>query len=152
MASYAGVIRERAIAKRRKPFALGDFRGVSQDDIAKLEAAGIVDVEHMLEAGKTPQSRQCLADESGVSLEAILELVKLADLSRIGAVKSVRARLYHDAGVDTPAKMAQWNPEELRSMLIAFIERTGFDGIAPLPQEARNAVKTARQLPQVITY
>jgi hypothetical protein len=67
-------------------------------------------------------------------------------------VKSVRARLYYDAGVDTVEKMAEWDPEELREMLIAFVEQTGFDGVAPLPKEARNTVETARKLPKIVEY
>jgi hypothetical protein len=62
-------------------------------------------------------------------------------------VKSIRARLYYDAGVDTLDKMAKWNPDKLRTMLIDFVQRTGFDGIAPLPKEAEFTVNEARKLP-----
>jgi hypothetical protein len=37
-------------------------------------------------------------------------------------------------------------------MLIEFVERTRFDGIAPLPKELQNAIARARQLPNVIQY
>jgi hypothetical protein len=78
----------------------------------------------------------------------MLELVKLSDLSRLGGLKSVRARLfYYDAGVDTVEKIAQWEPEELRAMLSEFVGESGFDGIAPLPKEVHNAVDKARSLP-----
>jgi hypothetical protein len=36
--------------------------------------------------------------------------------------------------------------------LVGFVERTGFDGIAPLPKEVRNAIVKARQLPAVVEY
>jgi hypothetical protein len=65
-------------------------------------------------------------------------------------VKSVRARLYCDAGLDTFAGFAQWEPEILRQMLVDLVERTGFDGIAPLPKEIRNAIEVARSLPAVV--
>jgi hypothetical protein len=122
------------------------------EEVAKLEAIGVGTVEHMLAAGKTPEARLRLAEETGISTEIILELVKLSDLSRLGAVKSVRARLYYDAGLDTPAKFTQREPEALRQMLVKFVERTGFDGIAPLPKELRNAVAVAQQLPEVVQY
>jgi len=152
MASLAGGIRERAVAKTRTPFALKDFRGVDQEHVARLKAAGIANVEHMLDAGSTPEARQRLADQTGVPPDAVLELVKLSDLSRIPGVKGVRARLYYDAGADTPQQLAQWDPEALRTMLIAFVERTGFDGIAPLPKEVEHTVATARQLPRIVEY
>lgn len=152
LARLAAGIREEGIAKTRKAFKLRDFRGVHPQDVARLEALGIVTVEDMLTVGRTSQGRQQLAERSGVSPEAILELAKLSDLSRLGAIKSVRARLYYDAGLDTPDKFAQWEPEALRQMLVAWVERTGFDGIAPLPKELRNAVEKARTLPKIVDY
>ncbi len=81
-----------------------------------------------------------------------MEHAKLSDLARIAGLKGIRARLYHDAGVDTVEKLAQWKPAELRAMLIAYVERTGFDGTAPLPKEAQGAVSQARKLPQIVEY
>jgi hypothetical protein len=37
-------------------------------------------------------------------------------------------------------------------MLVEWVERTGFAGIAPLPKEVRNAIATSRQLPEVVQY
>lgn len=116
LASPAANFREKQIAKARRPCPIRDFRGVDSEHVARLEAARIVDVEQMLEAGKTPEDRQRLAAETGIPLDAILELVKLSDLSRIGG-KSARARPYYDASVDTPGKMVQWGPEDLRKLL-----------------------------------
>lgn len=59
-------------------------------------------------------------------MERILEYLKLSDLSRLGGLKGVRARLYYDSGVDTLDKLSSWDPEELRPMLIDFVRRTGF--------------------------
>ncbi len=146
----AGQLRQQRI--KRNPFSLGKFRAVDPGYVERLAAAGIVNVEQVLEAGRTPTTRQELADRTGIPLAAILEFVKLSDLTRLGAVRSIRARLYYDAGVDTVEKMAEWDPEELRAMLIEFVERTGFDGIAPLPKEARNAVEAARRLPKIVEY
>jgi hypothetical protein len=150
MRRLCGALREQRI--KRKPFALGKFRGVNPEYVDKLEAVGIRDVDQILHAGRTQSDRQKLSEKTGVPLEAILEFVKLSDLSRIGAVKRVRARLYYDAGVDTVEKMAQWDPGELRAMLIDFVERTGFDGIAPLPKEAQSAVAKAKTLRKIVKY
>jgi hypothetical protein len=150
MQRLAGALRQQRI--KRKPFALKDFRGVNPQHAAQLEAIGIKDVAHMLKAGRTPVGRQELAQRTGVPLDAILEFVKLSDLARLAGVKGIRARLYYDAGVDTLEKMAQWDPQELRAMLVEFVERTGFDGIASLPKEARGAVHTARKLPKIVEY
>lgn len=152
LAHFAHAFREAGTAKTRQVFKLRNFRGVDLDAVAILEQNGIVNVEHMLEAGKTPDERKKLTRQTGIPLKAILELVKLSDLSRLGAIKSVRARLYYDAGLDTPEKFKKWKMEDLRQMLVEFVQRTGFEGIAPLPKELNNAIETAKKLPKVIRY
>lgn len=106
----------------------------------------------MLDAGRTPVDREVLAARTGVPVEAILELVRLSDLPRTPGIKGIRSRLYHDAGVDTIGKLAEWDPEELRAMLVAFVEDTGFEGIAPLPKEVASSVATAKRLPRIVEY
>lgn len=150
LARTAGEIRQQRIVK--KAFKLRDFMGVNLGAVFKLGAMGIVTVEQMLAVGKTPQDRQKLAEETGISPEIILELVKLSDLTRLAGVKSVRARLYYDAGLDTPHKFATWEPDALRAMLVEFVACSGFKGIAPLPKELRSTVAAAKALPNVVEY
>ncbi|MFN2292201.1 MAG: DUF4332 domain-containing protein [Anaerolineae bacterium] len=146
----AGLLREQRITRR--PFAIRGFRGVSDEHAERLAGAGIRNVAQMLKAGQTPARRQALADRTGIPLSNILEMVKLSDLARIPGVKGVRARLYHDAGVDTVEKMATWEPEALRRMIVEFVDRTGFDGIPTLLAEARFTVKKAKDLPKIVDY
>lgn len=152
LAQIAHAAREQRIARTRRAFKVAEFRGVNASDAAKLEAVGIVTVNDMLAAGRTPICRQQLADQVKLPLSVILELVKLSDLSRLGAIKAVRARLYYDAGLDTPDKFVDRDPDTLHQMLVDFVERTGFPGIAPLPKEIRNAVTAASTLPSVVEY
>jgi len=150
MRSLASNLRKQRIGQ--KLFPLRAFLRIDPAYIKKLEAVGIRNANQILTAGKTPKKRQELSTKTGIPTEAILELVKLSDLTRIFGVKSIRARLYYDAGVDTLDKMAEWNPDKLRAMLIDFVQKTGFDGIAPLPKEAEFTVKEARKLPRIIEY
>jgi hypothetical protein len=150
MRRLAGLLREQRIV--RKPFLLRDFRGVAPETAVKLAAVGIRDIEQMLDAGRTKQGRASLAVEAGVSENVILELVKLSDLARIPGIKGIRARLYHDAGVDTVEKMAQWEPEALREAMVEFVQRTGFDGVPTLLAEARFTIAKARKLPRLVDY
>jgi site-specific recombinase XerD len=150
MRNIAGRLRRQRIAQ--KPFPLREFRGINRAYVEKLASVGIKNVKEMLEAGLTRKARQELSQKAGIPVEAVLELVKLSDLARVQGVKSIRARLYYDAGVDTIEKMAKWDPEKLRLMLIDFVERTSFDGIAPLPKEAESTVAEAKKLPKVVEY
>jgi hypothetical protein len=137
---------------KQTPFPLRDFLKINPFHIEKLEALGIRNANQMLIASKTVKKRQELSTRTGMPPEAILELVKLSDLTRIFGVKSIRARLYYDAGVDTLDKMAKWDPAELRTMLTDFVDKTGFNGVAPLPKEAEFTVKEARKLQRIIEY
>lgn len=152
LALCASAIREAGMARRRRSLSLREFRGVNQADVHKLAAGGILTAEQMLEAGRTPDRRRALSEQTDVSLEIIVELVKLADLARIQGLAGIRARLYYKAGVDTVAKLATWEPEALRQMLVDFVERTGFPGSAPLPKEAESTVATAKTLPPQVDW
>lgn len=152
LASLAGQLREAGIAQTRRSFKLADFCGMDPTAVAKLAAQGIVTVTEMLAAGQTPQARQQLAEQSGLAPAVILELVKLSDLARLAGVKAVRARLYYDAGLDTPDRFIGWDAAALRQRLLDFVAQTGFDGIAPLPKELRNAIADAEKLPRVVIY
>jgi hypothetical protein len=149
LSRLCGDLRQERI--KRVSFLIKKFRGMDSDTIDRLEAFDIENIDQVLEAGRTPQLRQELARLTGVPLGTILEVVKLSDLARLGAVRSVRARLYHDAGL-TPETIATWEPEDLRAMLVAWVERTGFDGIAPLPKEVQHLVEASRKLPTIVVY
>jgi hypothetical protein len=150
ISGVAGELRGKKI--KRQPLVLKKFRGVNPEHVEKLLAVGIKDVSEMLQAGRTKSERETLSKKSGVPLDVILELVKLSDLARIPGLKNIRARLYYEAGVDSIEKLAAWDPEEIRAMLVDFVEETGFEGIAPWPKEAKFAVDTARKLPRIVEY
>jgi hypothetical protein len=57
-----------------------------------------------------------------------------------------------DAGVDSVEKIANWEPEALRAMVTKYVERTGFDGIPPLPKEVSSTIANARKLPKVVKF
>ena len=150
MEKYASMLRQARI--KRSPFKLKEFRGVDSKAVSALEAAGIKNINQMLKRGKTPKMREEIAAATGISTEKILELVKLSDLARIPGVKTIRARLYHDAGVDTVEKMAGWNTDPLYVFMAEFVERTGFDGTAPLRGEVLFTINTAKALPRVVEF
>lgn len=145
-------LREQETARERHGFKLGEFLGVEVETIARLAAIGISTTDQMLAKGATPAQRCLLEQQTGLPAGVILELVQLSDLARMEGVKGVRARLYYDAGLDTLDKFGDWQPEALRQYLLEWVERTGFDGIAPLPKEILFTIAAARDLPRVLEY
>lgn len=152
LCKFAGQQREKKILKNRTIFKLRDFKGVDQNQIKLLEKFGITNVNQMIDNGKTWNLREQLSKKTGIPLENILEYVKLSDLSRLGAVKSVRAKLYYDSGLDTIDNIAKYKPGEIIKICIDFIKRKGFEGIAPLPKEAENLVETAKKIKRIVEY
>lgn len=126
--------------------------GVKVEIITKLEDLGIKTAGRMLAEGRTEEKRLELARRAGISLEEVLELIKLSDLARLPGVKGIRARLYFDAGVDTVEKLASLKPEALLALTAEFVQRIGFKGIAPLPKEVSSTIANARYLPKVVDW
>ena len=135
-----------------KILKLKDFLGVNRQYVQALKAKGVSTAEQILDEGRTRERREKLAEKTGVPLDYVLELVKLANLSRIPGLKKKRARLYYDAGLDTLEKIAKSDPEKMRKMLIEFVDRTGFEGSAPPMFEAAFSIKLARYLPKIVEY
>ena len=54
--------------------------------------------------------------------------------------------------MDTVSRLADWEAGELEAMLVAYVERSGFDGIAPLPQEVAFSIATAQRLDRVVEF
>lgn len=138
--------------KKQNPFKLRDFRGVDPEYIDRLHQVGIKYAAQMVSAGKTAADRASLAQRTGIPQEVVLELVKLSDLARLPGVKGIRARLYYDAGVDSVEKMARCEPEALLTLTAEFVERTGFEGVVPLPKEVSSTIANAKKLPALVVW
>jgi hypothetical protein len=152
MAATADGIRETGITKHRHVFKLKDFLWVNQADVSKLSAFGITDINQMIEIGRTRDARKKLAESTGIAAEDILELVKLSNLARLTGVKGIRARLYHDAGLDTWERITLLDARELRDVCVRFVEATSFPGIPPTAKEAAFTVSAARALPRIVEW
>jgi len=127
---------------------LSEFPRVDQDSVKKLSAIGISTVNQLLRKGSTLEKRQGLAKSSGAPVDSISELFKLSQLSRLPGLKKVRGRLFYEAGLDSLDSIAALNAEEIHSQLQDYIDRTGFDGVAPTVGEAEVAVTMAQFLPK----
>jgi len=154
-----GALKNAAIQMRRdmldadvKPMPLRKFVGVEGSLIDALEARGMRDAHQLLRSCRTPEARKALASDLNVPYKTLLDLVKMADLSRLFAVKAVRTRLYLESGYDTLDKLAAQEPMALHLALMKFVEETHFDGVATLPKEAEATVKAAKEIERWIIF
>lgn len=151
MALKAQELRKPRKAKK-SPFSLKQMLGIDPKFIEKLAKEGIKTAYQMIEAGKTKSQRLSLVKKIDIPYDNILELVKLSDLSRVGYVRTKFTRLFYNAGIDTPAELSKWDLKELRSYLNDYIEKSGWEGIAPNPSDLSNYIEDAKSLPQIIEY
>lgn len=147
---HAKTLREERTEKTRKIFLLKEFLNVNQDYVKKLAAIGIKNVEQMLENGKAKKQREHLSKQLDIPQEAILELVKLSDITRIGYVKKKLSRLYYEAGLDSPAKIAKFEPEQLHAFFVRFVQESGWDGMVPNPKDLVDNIRNARKLSKIV--
>ncbi len=152
LAGYASQLREQRISKTGTSTALKEFPGLNPKHLKVLADCGIRNAEQMIKHALSPPQRKKLATESNIPLKTIIEIVKLSDLSRLRGIKGIRARLYYDAGFDTIEKLAASEPEKSLKRLKKFVEKTGFDGIAPLPKEIANTIEQAKKTKKIVRY
>ena len=122
-----------------------DIEGVGELYAAKLGAAGVDTVEQLLERCKTPQGREALALETGISPKLILRWTNHADLFRIKGVGPQFAELLEASGVDTVKEFRHRRPDNLHT------ERNLF-GRVPSEKELTAMIQQAATLEPMVTY
>ncbi len=143
----------RAPRKSKRPtFPLKEILGIDPKYIKILADNGIKNVEQMREGGQNKALRIKLAEKTMIPPEIILELVQIADLVRVGYIKKKLTRLFHNAGIKTPADLKKWNPDELYEYLSKYISQSGWEGMTPYKSDLANYINSAKKLPQIIEY
>jgi len=131
---------------------LAIVEGIGVVYAAQLEDAGIPTAEALLEKGSTPQGRQALAEETGISRKLILEWVNHVDLFRIKGVGEEYSDLLEEAGVDTVPELAQRNAANLYAKLAEVNEAKKLVRRLPAQSQVADWIEQAKALPRVITY
>ena len=128
------------------------IEGIGPVYAEKLTALGIRTVEKLLEKGASPEGRQALAEQSGISPKLILEWVNHSDLFRIKGVGEEYSDLLEAAGVDTIPELAQRNAENLFLKLVATNEEKKLVRRLPVQKQVADWIEQAKKLPRVMTY
>lgn len=135
-----------------KPRKLSEFTFVNKEITQHLEKIGISNTEQLYNKVITETDRQKLADSIGIKYQEILELTKLADLSRIKWVGITYAQMLYDLGVDTVEKVTVSNPNELHLRINQLIkEKNIFKGAIGL-NDVNILIESASELSLDIKY
>ena len=155
MRRVATELRRREIEKKRgkrTPLNLKRIEDVIPEHVEKLASLGILNTKQMLEAGRTRKERQELSRKTNIPLEYILELVKLADITRISDIKGAKGRLLYEADVDTIEKLSRFTPKELRKKLMKANEEKKILKRPPTLVETTYWVEQANKLRRMVEY
>jgi predicted flap endonuclease-1-like 5' DNA nuclease len=131
---------------------LTEVEGIGEIYAQKLKDAGIATTEALLETGATPAGRKELEETTGISGKLLLKWINRADLFRIKGVGEEYADLLEVAGVDTVPELAQRNPGNLAQKLVEINEEKNLVRRTPTPDQVKDWVEQAKQLPRVLTY
>lgn len=135
-----------------KPNKIIDFTEISKDTIDQLEKIGITNTEKLFDKVIKKSDRQKLAVSTGIYEREILELTKLADLSRIKWVGVIYAQMLYDLGVDTVENVSKSDAVDLHARINQMIkERNIFKGAIGL-NDVKILIESASELPLEIEY
>jgi hypothetical protein len=110
---YLKILIRNVNSYRQKPNKIKDFPSVSEYVVQKLENLGIKNTLQLFDKILTPQSRNELSIQTGISQGDILRLTKLTDLCRIRWVNHTFAYVLLETGFDTAEKVADVDYNEL---------------------------------------
>lgn len=131
---------------------LVEIEGIGPVFAEKLESAGVMSIEQLLNDGATPAGRKQIAASSGIADAKILEWVNHADLMRIKGVGSEYSDLLEAAGVDTVVELATRNPDNLHAKMLEVNAEKNLVRRPPSLPETQRWVAEAKTLDRVVTY
>lgn len=79
----------------------------------------------ILECGRTREGREELAEETGIPKSFILDLVNLADMSRLPYSNRKTVKHLSAGGFDSVAKLAQADSEKISEVMKSYFDRMG---------------------------
>lgn len=108
---YLTILRRRTRIYTPEPVPLKEFPGLDAEQIERLAAIGIRQTRQLYERAASKDGRADVAQQSGVPVSILLELVQLSDLVRAGWVGPIFARIIYEAGAQTLEALSQVDAE-----------------------------------------
>jgi predicted flap endonuclease-1-like 5' DNA nuclease len=149
---YLTILRREVNALLPQPKNLRNFPGIEPAVLEKLEKSGIRNSKQLFLATRSKQERTNLSQAADIDPTRLLELVKLADLSRVYGVGPIFARLLFDSGADTVESLAQADSEQLFRQLEKKYLAAGYSKVDFKERDIRFCIRMAQNLPKSIEY
>ena len=128
------------------------LRGLAPRVRAALKYHRVATCGQLLRAAGRAGDRDQLARVAGIDPDALLALVRQADLARVAGIGTVFGLMLEDLGVrDVPALAAR-DPAGLHARLFAHNREERLARRSPTPEEVEGWVRQARALPPLVSY
>lgn len=126
--------------------------GIGQVYAEKLRAVGVTAPLLLLRKGATPEGRQNIARDAGISEKLILKWVQTIDLYRIKGVDNIFAALLESVGVQSITDLAEYHPQDLYQRLFKAAVEKNIPTHLLTPRVVSNWISQAKALPRAIQY
>ena len=143
---YLTILRRELGSYFPKPVNLSDFPNLPAEVISVLAGQGIQNSKIYFEKGFSPEQRQKLAEDTGLDEAVLLELAYLCDLSRVGGVGPVFARMLYDCGIQKIEELHNLAAEEIKQKFDELNAREGYTAVSLGLKDIRYCQDKARFL------
>lgn len=129
-----------------------EIEGIGSIYAAKLNQAGIITTDDLLNRAATKKGREELASATDIPEKLILKWTNHADLFRIKGVAGQFAELLEAAGVDTVKELRHRVAANLYAKMIEVNEAKNLCNRVPAEKEIQRMIDQAKELTPVMTY
>lgn len=129
-----------------------EIEGIGSTYAAKLNEAGIITTDDLLNRAATKKGRDELASTTGIPEKLILKWANHADLFRIKGVAGQFAELLEAAGVDTVKELRHRVAANLHAKMVEVNEAKNLCNRVPAEKEIQRMIDQAKELTPVMTY
>lgn len=149
---YLTFLRRELDRYQPKPISFKDIPELKKDVLEKLDRHGIRNTMDLFDRVVTVEGRKELAEETGIALEDVLELTKLADVARVMWSTPTFVRLLVAAGCDSVGKIVSAGSQELYERLTVVNREKTYLKARLSEKDTALFVRYAKDVPQAIDW
>jgi predicted flap endonuclease-1-like 5' DNA nuclease len=133
-------------------YKIEDVEGIGPAYGEKLRAAGVMNTDQLLTAGKTKKGRGELAQKTGIGEGLILKWVNMVDLYRVKGIGSEFSELLEASGVDTVKELKHRIAANLVKKMTEVNEQKKLTRRVPTEAMVAGWIEEAKKLPAAVEY
>lgn len=149
---YLVLLRRQALSWLPNPVPLSRFLGVPESLVEALRDRGINQGRQLVEAAKNEAERTALAAATHASEEALLDLVKMANLTRINGIGPTFARLLVSMEIEGLAHLSRLDPAEHAMDVQAHLVADGYTGPPVTDWDVKTYIASAARLAKMVDF